>query len=158
KLSAAAVARPPSPAKPQAPPVPATVLIAPVAAPTLRMTQLPLSAMKRSPEPLRVRPTGRLSLAFVAAPPSPPKSQAPPVPATVLIVPVVAATLRMTQLPLSAMKRLPAPSRATPAGELSSAAVAAPPSPAKPQTHPAPATVLIVPVAAATMRMTQLPL
>ena len=58
---------------------------------------------------------GELSWAAVAAPPSPAKPQAPPVPATVLILPVV-ATLRMTQLPLSAMKRLPAPSTATPVG------------------------------------------
>src|SRR5204863_9386421 len=139
-------------------PLPVTMLTASVAALTLSLHDaLPIS-MKRLPAPSRATPAGKLSAAAVATPPSPAKSQVPPVPATVLIVPVVAATLRMTQLPLSAMKRLPAPSRATPAGELSSAAVAAPPSPAKPQAHPAPATVLIVPVVAATLRMTQLPL
>ena len=115
-LSSAAVAAPPSPANPHAPPIPATVLIAPVAATTLRITQLPLSAMKRLPAPSRATPVVVLSSAAVAGPPSPAKPDIPGVPATVLIWCVVASTLRMTKLPWSAMKRFPATSRATPAG------------------------------------------
>src|SRR5205814_9378548 len=47
--------------------------------------------------------------AAVAGPPSPGTSVPPP--ATVVIVPVPASTRRMRPLPVSAMKRLPAPSR-----------------------------------------------
>ena len=156
KLSAAAVAGPPSPTKSQVPPVPATVLIVPVTAPTLRMTQFPWSTTNRSPEPSRTTSAGKLSSPTVAAPPSPPKD-AVPLPASVLILCDVAPTWRMRKLYASAMKRLPVESRATSMGELSWAAVAAPPSPAKPQAPPVPATVLILPVVA-TLRMTQLPL
>src|SRR5213592_3732189 len=95
------------------------------------MTQLLLSAMKRLPAPSRATPVGKLSLAAVAGPPSPAKSQAPPVPATVLIVPVAAPTLRITQFPWSTTNRSPEPPRTTSAGKLSSATVAAPPSPPK---------------------------
>ena len=115
ELSSAAVAGPPSPAKSQKPPVPATVLIVPVVA-TLRMTQFPLSAMKRLPTPSRATPAGWLSSATVAGPPSPVKSNIPAIPATVLIAPVVPSTLRTTELSWSAMKRSPAASRATPVG------------------------------------------
>ena len=155
-LSSAAVAAPPSPANPHAPPIPATVLIAPVAAATSRITQLPVSAMKRLPAPSSTTSIGKLSSAAVAAPPSPANPHAPPIPATVLIAPVAATTLRITQLPVSAMKRLPAPSRATPVMLLSSAAVAGPPSPAKPDIPGVPATVLIWCVIASTLRMTKL--
>src|SRR5438876_10182593 len=97
---------------------------------------------------------GTLSSAAVAAPPSPANPHAPPIPATVLIAPVAAATSRITQLPLSAMKRLPAQSGATSVGKLSSAAVAEPTSPANPHAPAVPAPVLIAPLAAMTLRHT----
>ena len=113
-MSCAAVAGLPSPLK-MAVPVPATVVIVPPAL-TLRMRWLLVSAMKRLPEPSTATPWGPLSCAADAGPLSPPKPW-PLVPATVVIVPS-ASTLRMRWLLVSAMKRLPEPSTATPCGSV----------------------------------------
>src|ERR1035438_6570248 len=56
----------------------------------------------------------------------------------------VGATLRTTQLPVSAMYRLPSESSARPVGPLSNADVAGPPSPPYPG-PPVPAKVVITP-------------
>ena len=80
----------------------------------------------------------------MAGPPSP-LNPATPVPATVVIIPVVASTLRILLFPWSAMKRLPAPSSASPNGRAKSAASAGPPSPPKPPS-PVPTNVLKTPV------------
>ena len=60
----------------------------------------------------------------VAPPPSPLKP-ALPVPATVVMTPVPAVTRWMRLFPLSAMKRLPPPSTATPLGKLRTTEVSA---------------------------------
>ena len=60
-------------------------------------------------------------------------------------------TLRMRWLLWSAMKRLPAPSRATPKGKAKLALVAGPPSPLNPE-MPFPATVVMIPEVS-TLRM-----
>jgi hypothetical protein len=88
----ALVAGPPSPEK-IALPVPATVVITPVAVATLRTRLFNVSAMNRLPAASNATPVGWLRLALVAGPPSPEKSSAP-VLATVVMMPVVAATLR----------------------------------------------------------------
>src|SRR5437773_11090275 len=92
--------------------------------------------MYRLPLASSATAAGLLRLALVAAPPSPAKLGLP-LPATVVMIPVAAVTLRIRWLELSAMYRLPLASTATPAGTLRFAFVAAPPSPAPP-----PATVL----------------
>ena len=81
---------------------------------------------------------------------------------TVEIVPA-GVTSRMALLKVSAMKRSPAWSRATPCGLFSRADVAGPPSPLKPPSPPEawsaatfPATVVITPLVE-TRRMTLLP-
>ena len=78
-----------------------------------------------------------------------------PLPATVVMMPVEAVTLRMRWLFVSTMYRLPLASTATPDGLLSLALVAAPVSPEKPKV-PVPATVVMMPVAAVTLRMRSL--
>jgi hypothetical protein len=70
-----------------------------------------------------------------------------PSPATVEMSPVETDILRTTQLPVSAMKILPDESTANPDGLLSSADVAAPPSPVYPAVA-LPARVDSVPVEA----------
>ena len=109
-------------------PLPANAVITPVDRSTWRTTLLPLSATKRFPAVSRARPVGMLSSAEVAAWPSPLYPNVPQ-PATVVITPVPRSTLRTTLFPLSAMKRSPAASTATPVGSSSSADVAAPPLP-----------------------------
>ena len=90
----ALVAVPPSPERPKVP-FPATVVIMPLAF-TLRMRLFDLSAMYRLPKVSTVSPTGPYKLALVACPPSPEKLKLP-LPATVVIIPLV-STLRMRLL------------------------------------------------------------
>ena len=85
----ALVARPPSPPKTLLP-LPATVVMMPATV-TLRTTLKPWSAMYGLPLPSTARLPG-FSLAAVAWPLSPLKASTP-VPATVMITPVFAATL-----------------------------------------------------------------
>ena len=72
------------------------------------------SAMKRLPALSRATPKAKAKRALVAAILSPLKPEMP-LPATVVMIPEV-STLRMRLLFRSAMKRLPALSRATPTG------------------------------------------
>jgi hypothetical protein len=136
----APVAGPPSPAEDSAP-LPATVLIVPSEASRRTRLLIP-SEMYRPPSGPISRPFGLRRVAAVPGPPSPEKPSTP-VPATVEIVPS-GSTLRTRWEALSAMNRLPAPSRATAWGVLMAAAVAGPPSPFEAGT-PVPATVVIVP-------------
>jgi hypothetical protein len=109
-LRFALVAGPPSPQAAvvvvQAVALPATVVIVPVVGSILRMRLLPVSAMKMVPSGATVTAEGDLRFALVAAPPSPPKAPASPlpgpVPAIVEIVPF-GSTLRMRLLFVSAM-------------------------------------------------------
>jgi hypothetical protein len=94
-LSLAAVARPPLPVYPPTVPVPATVVIIPVLAVTLRTTELPLSAIYMLFNPSIYTPHGALSLADVARPPSPEKPAELGVPTTVVIIPVDLVILRI---------------------------------------------------------------
>ena len=94
------------------------------------------------PLPSSAMPMGRANCAWSAGPPSPPKLSSP-VPATVVMVPLVSSR-RMRELRVSAMNRLPALSTATPKGEANCAWTAGPPSPPKPRS-PVPATVVMVP-------------
>ena len=71
-----------------------------------------------------------LSAAEVAGPPSPEKPWVP-LPATVVMIPL-GDTFRIRLLMVSAMKRFPEASTATPLGKLNDAEVAGPPSPEKP--------------------------
>src|SRR3974377_321638 len=106
------------------------------------MRLFPESTKRKFPSGSTARAIGLLSCAEVAGPPSPAKP-AVPFPATVLITPS-GVTLRIRLLLKSAMKRLPAQSKARPVGELSFAEVAGPPSPEKPS-DAVPTTVLITP-------------
>ena len=118
--------------------MPATVVITAVPAGTLRIRLFPLSAMYRFPAPSIATPSGEFRPALVAAPPSPPYPVAP-VPATVVITAVPAATLRIRLFPVSAMYRFPEASNTAPCGLRSPPLVASPPS-----FTPPPATVLII--------------
>ena len=71
-----------------------------------------------------------MKLALAAGPPSPEKPEVP-LPATVVMTPVEAATRRMLWLNGSAMNRLPVASIATRTGSFRVAPVAGPPSPEK---------------------------
>lgn len=82
-LSCAATAGPPSPVLP-ATPMPATVVMSPVAASTLLILCWPLSAMNRDPFLSRVRPVGYSSPAEVAGALSP-MNACVPMPAIVLM-------------------------------------------------------------------------
>src|SRR5438552_1157649 len=81
---------------------------------TSRIRLLRESAKKRFPAPSTATPVGKHSRAEVAGPPSPLKPKLP-FPATVVIVPS-GVTSRIRWLKVSAMKRFPAPSTATPVG------------------------------------------
>src|SRR5205814_1015393 len=102
--------------------------------------------------------TGLFSVALVAGPRSP---ELPPLnacPATVVMIPVPAATLRTQLLSVSAIKILPALSTQTPLGTFSNAAVAGPLSPAnwlfeQNGLPPLPATVVMIAVERVTFRM-----
>ena len=126
--SSAAVAGPPSPVVPSVP-LPARVVMMPSGA-TLRTTKFPLSAMSRLPEASTYRPVGSLSSAWEAGPLSP-VYPAVPVPATVVMMPLV-STLRTTLNCTSEKYTLPDRSVRTPHGAPTSAAVAGPPSPVSP--------------------------
>ena len=136
----AAVAGPPSPAKPWTP-VPATVVIVPDGD-TLRMRWLFESGMRKPPSPVDTTPLGMLIAAAVAGPPSPPYPCVP-LPATVVIVPF--GHTRLMRL-LSSSARMKPPSGIADAlcTKFSCADVAGPPSPLNPAT-PVPATVVIRP-------------
>src|SRR5216684_2756434 len=110
-----------------------------------------VSAMYTSPAPLTVTPAGPFSSADVAGPPSPVWPLVPvALPAKVEMIPDEATTFWTRLLPVSAMYRSPPALSVTPAGDFSSAAVAAPPSPEDPELPDAlPATVEIVPDALA---------
>ena len=122
-------------------PLPATVVMIPEGS-TLRMRWLARSAMKKLPLPSTATPLGKAKPALVAGAPSPLKPEMP-LPATVVMMPEV-STLRMRLLFRSAMKRLPAPSTATPVGKAKLALVAGPPSPLNPE-MPMPATTVNCP-------------
>ena len=117
------------------------------------MLCLRLSAMKRLPLGSTVTPKG-VPILFSTAETSLNGGKAPrdsPFPAYVVMFPL-GSTRRTRAFWLSAMKRLPEPSTATPVGVLKLALVAGPPSPLKPLT-PFPATVVMTPVSAATRLM-----
>src|ERR1017187_10719292 len=118
-------------------PPPTTVVITPFE--TLRMRELRVSRMYRLSEESTATPSGWFNCALVAGPLSPLKPD-DPFPATVVITPF--ETLRMRELPVSAMYRLPEESTATPDGPRNWAAVAEPLSPLKPD-DPFPATVVM---------------
>ncbi len=134
----------------------------PAEAEILRIAQLVVSATMMFPEPSTARPLGNPSLALVAGPPSPtyPQCNNPVisggVPASVEMMPVEAETSRTKQLLVSAMKRFPKLSTATPEGSFNVALVAGPPSPEYQQEVPVPATVEMTPVWAETLRILQL--
>ena len=84
-FSSALVAAPPSPENP-AVPVPAIVVIIPVATVIFLILLLDWSAKYTSPEGTTHTPTGVFTVAAVASPPSP-VNDAVPVPARVLMIP-----------------------------------------------------------------------
>ena len=86
---------------------------------------------------------GIFKLALVAGPSSPLKPNMP-FPATVVMIPVSAATCLIRLFTLSIISRLPLASIATRYGYAKLALVAGPPSPLKPSTL-FPATVVIIP-------------
>ncbi len=139
--SCALVAGPPSPLKPDVP-IPATVEMNPLRS-TIRTRALRRSAIKRLPALSNAMPVGFCSCALVARPPSP-LNPGVPVPATVVMTPLV-FTIRTRALRRSAIKRLPALSNAIPVGFCSCALVARPPSPLNPGV-PVPATVVMTPL------------
>ena len=82
-------------------PVPATVVICPVALSTRRIRWLSVSATNTFPEASTATPPGKLKVARVANSPSPPNMYQP-LPATVSMVPPV-STRRTRMNPVSAM-------------------------------------------------------
>ena len=126
-------------------PSPATVVITPVLTVTFRIRLLLESAMKMLPFVSRDKPCGDFNIAKVAWPSSPPKLPTP-VPATVVITPVLAVTLSILWLPETAIKRLFSLSRAMPFGFCSLLLVAGIPSSLEPPPYVLePATVEIMP-------------
>jgi hypothetical protein len=135
------------PRSPSVSPPPATVVMIPLVL-TRRMRLLPVSAIRNEPSGRAATSRGALSVAPVAASPSPPKP-ALPFPATVVITPA-GLTRRTRLLPVSAMRKPPSAVGETPRGPFSRTVgfVAASESPANPPgafPGPAPATVLMVP-------------
>ena len=121
-------------------------VIAGVEAPCANTSRIRLfwaSAKKTFPELSTATPRGLFMDAETAGPPSPEKPAAP-LPASVVMMPP-ADTFRIRLLKVSAMKRFPAASTATPLGSFNDAEVAGPPSPEKPST-PLPATVVMMPL------------
>ena len=88
-----------------------TVVIVPAAL-TLRMREFWVSAINRSPAASTATPEGEYSVALVAGPLSPLKL-APPVPATVVILCVIASTRLMRLLAESGINMSPELSKAT---------------------------------------------
>ena len=111
--------------------------------------------MNRFPAASTATPTGLFNLADVADPLSPAKPTVP-VPATEVMICVVALTSRIRLFSRSAINRFPAASTATPLGPFNCADVAAPASPVKPAV-PFPATVMIKCDDASTRRTRLLP-
>jgi hypothetical protein len=107
--------------------------------------------MKMFPALSTAIPSGSASVALVAAIPSL-LYPLVPLPATVLISPVLELTRRIRLFAASAMKMFPTLSTATSVGPVSSALEAAIPSPLYPLV-PLPATVLIKPVLPLTLRI-----
>ena len=99
-------------------PGPAKVVMVPEGS-TRRIRLFQVSAMNRLPAPSTATPSGTFNCASAAGPLSPLKPGSP-VPAKVVMVPE-GSTRRMRWLVVSAMKRLPAPSTATPRRTLSCA-------------------------------------
>ena len=121
----ALVGGPPSPFPcPMLWPPPASVLMIPAVL-TLRIFAPPVSAMYRLPAASTATHVGVMP-ALVAGPPSP-RASGLPLPATVVMIPLV-STLRMC-VALSAKYRFPARSTVRPCGSASFALVAGPPSP-----------------------------
>ena len=142
----ALVASAPSPEKPKLP-FPATVEIRPLGV-TLRIRLFPESAMNKLPALSTAMPAGQNREVPVAAPPSPEKELLP-FPAMVEMIPP-GVTMRIRLFEVSAIKRLPARSTATPRGWFKEAAAAGPLSPEKPPLSgkpitPFPANVEITP-------------
>ena len=140
-LNSAEIAGPPSPENPWDP-LPATVLMMPLAR-TSRIRSLLASAIKRFPEASTVTPQGALNSAEIAGPPSP-ENPWDPLPATVVMMPLV-ETFRIRLLSWSPMKRFPEASTEIPRGKDSDADVANPPSPENPW-FPLPAMVVMMPL------------
>jgi hypothetical protein len=124
----------------------------PVAASTRRMALLSVSAMNTLPELSNATAFGEFNAAMVAGPLSP-VDPTSPVPAYVVMMPVVALTMRIRLFMVSAMNTLPALSTATPCEPYKVALLAGPPSPLAPFLFPLPANVVIVPVANSTRRI-----
>ena len=80
--------------------VPAIVVMMPLMADTFRILLLAVSVMKTLPNASTANPFGNLSDAEVAGPPSPLKDWEP-VPATVVIKPVLTVTFKTLLLPVS---------------------------------------------------------
>src|SRR5207244_2835086 len=144
--SLAAVAGPPSPVEPELVSVPATVVIVPPGE-TRRIAWLEVSAIRKPPSAVAATPSGKLSLAAVAGPPSPVEPDTVSVPATRVIVPA-GETRRIAWLFASALRKPPSAVAATPSGRLRLAAVAGPLSPVEPDIVSVPATVKMLFVAA----------
>lgn len=108
----------------------------------------PLLEMKSAPQASKTRPLGAFRFTRVASAPSTRFIAVAPVPAMVVMMPELTSTQR-TRCPLvSAMyKRLPAASSSSAWGRLRVASVAAPPSPADPDTPQVPANLLMTPPA-----------
>ncbi len=98
---------------------------------------------------------GSLSWAAVAGPPLP-STPVSPVPAMVVMTPVAASTRRILSLPESAMSRFQLASKTMPFGPSRWAALAGPPSPSSPGFPPSPTTVVMMPLAWSTLRITSL--
>ena len=140
--SSAAVAGPPSPANPWVP-LPTTVVMMPLVS-MRRMRESRASLRYTSPAASNTIPVTPFTCAAVAGPPSP--SELPP-PATLTRLPLE-SILRISDS--SPMYSSPAGSTATEIG-FTSALTAGPPVPVSPAT-PVPAMVVMIPVAASTLR------
>ena len=123
----------------------------PVLADTLRMRLLKYSAIKIFPDVSTTTPVG-WKTAAVAAITSFWKGDFIPLPATVVMMPVLADTFRMRLLPVSAIKTFPDLSTATSSGKFSGAVVAPTLSVSNP-TSPVPASVVMMPLIADTFRI-----
>src|ERR1700687_1916130 len=113
--------------------------------------------MNRLPDAFSATPDtrlgiARLKLALVAGPPSPLKPGVP-LPATAVMIPVVASTRQIRLASVSAMDKLPEVSSPTTVGQYNLASVAGPPPPHRSPSIPPPATVVMIRVAISTRRI-----
>ena len=106
--------------------MPITVVIAPVPTATMRTRKFAESDIYRFPSASRAMSRGRLSRALVAEPPLP-VFPAVPVPAMVLMTPVVGLIDRTTWQASDDTKTMPVVSTATPNGPCMLTEVACPP-------------------------------